>query len=430
LNQTVWREEREELAMGMSFYGSRMAAMSGLRAIMDDVAVVQAVGPGERWLNLGVGNPALIPEAVAMWRRLATQTLATDFEAASCQYGPSRGAAPLVDAIRDYFGTAYGWDLAPENVVVGPGSQMLCFIAAALFTGPGAGGLKRLVLPCVPDYAGYQGISMDGGVVGVAPRLELHERRQFRYLLDHEALRERADAGLLLLSSPSNPAGRSADADDLRNLVEMTDAREAVLVIDNAYGEPFPRVSQTLAPPVWHPNVINCFSMSKAGMPGERLGFAIGAARHISAMVSFIANVALHAPQFPQMILARALRTDQLGDLAASVIQPYYLERRATAEKLLAEYLPGDVDWRLHAGRGGMFCWLWINEPWFDDAEFYQLLKNQKVVIVPGRHFFPDPHCLRQHGTQCIRLSITPDEAVVSEGIQIIARALADLASR
>jgi valine--pyruvate aminotransferase len=416
--------------MKFSERGNRMSAKSGLRSIMEDVAVTQSAGMGERWLNLGVGNPAVITEVAEMWRDLAEQTLRFDFAAESARYGPSRGNARLVDVIVDYFAKTYGWHLTEDNVVVGPGSQMLCFIAAALFAGPGADGPRRLVLPCVPDYAGYLGMSLDGGATGIAPRVEPMGRHRFRYRLDHDAVRDSADIGLLLVSSPSNPAGRSLDEDEMRSLVAAAEANDAVLVVDNAYGQPFPRVARTAAAPWWHRNVINCFSISKAGLPGERLGFAVGAPEQISAIVSFIANSALHAPHFPQLILARALETGRLDELAATVVEPYYAARRRAAEELLDEYLPDDLNWRLHAGEGGMFCWLWIDEPWFDDAEMYARLKERRVVVVPGRHFFPDPDGLGRHATRCLRLSITSDEAAVREGIRVVAETLASMAAR
>jgi valine--pyruvate aminotransferase len=308
---------------------------------------------------------------------------------------------------------------------------MLCFIAAVLFAGPGAAGPRRLFLPSLPDYAGYQGLCLDeGGLVGIAPKVKFLGNRQFVYSMDHEALRARPGVGLMLLSSPCNPTGRCVDSSDLNTLIDVATEQDGVVLIDHAYGEPFPQVADIVTPPVWHENVINCFSVSKAGLPGERIGFAIGASRHIDAMVSFIANSALHAPQFPQVILARALEDGQLDDLAVSVIKPYYLARRQAAEKLLSESLPDSVDWHIHASRGGMFCWLWVNEPWFDDSELYRVLKRRRVVIVPGRYFFGDPPCRPPHAAQCFRISVTPEESVLGEGIGHIGEALEEFRRR
>jgi valine--pyruvate aminotransferase len=418
--------------MQLSFCGAQMTRMSGLRSIMEDVAVT--TGATEQWLNLGIGNPALIPEAVAMWRRLTEESLASHFIAASCQYGPSRGTRRLIDSIAAYFGKTYGWDITAKNIVVGPGSQMLCFIAAALFAGPGPAGRRPVVLPRIPDYAGYQGlcINADGvnNVIGVPPIIRLAEGRQFQYVLDREAVRERSDIGLMLLSSPCNPTGACIDADDVGILANIGEMKDCVVVVDHAYGAPFPQIVDGAAEPIWHEQVINCFSISKAGLPGERIGFAIGASRYIDAMVSFIANTSLHAPQFPQAVLAQALDSGCLDDLTTSVIKPYYLARRDTAECLLYEILPGSIDWHLHASRGGMFCWVWVDEPWFDDTELYYLLKLKKVVIAPGRYFFTYPLSLANHGIQCFRISVTVDESALRDGIEHIAEGLQELQCR
>ncbi|RWZ72180.1 aminotransferase class I/II-fold pyridoxal phosphate-dependent enzyme, partial [Streptomyces albidoflavus] len=382
--------------MALSLIGSKMATLSGLRSIMEDIAVSTASGPSD-WLNLGIGNPASIPEAIAEWRSLTEEALAEDFASASCQYGPSRGSAALVEAITGYFNERYGWSLTPRNVAVGPGSQMLCFTAAALFAGPGrhpgstATGGTKVILPMAPDYTGYQGLCLHpDGVVGIPAAPVPEGTHRFRYAFGFPALEQRQDIGMLLLSSPGNPTGRAVDASELDALVGLARRRDVPLLLDHAYGEPFPRIAPTLTPPPLDEHVINCFTLSKAGLPGERIAFAIGAERWITPMVSFLANSALHAPQLQQSVVARALTSGRLDRLITQTVVPFYQEHRRLAEKLFEEVLPESVPWRLHSGDGGMFCWFWIDDDRFDDTALYERLKRDRVFIVPGRHFFPD----------------------------------------
>jgi valine--pyruvate aminotransferase len=68
-----------------------------------------------------------------------------------------------------------------------------------------------------------------------------------------------------------------------------------------------------------------------------------------------------------------------------------------------------------------MFCWLWIDHDWFDDDVIYQRLKQKRVFVVPGRHFFVDPQSsprIREHATRCVRLSLSAAESVICEGIE------------
>lgn len=408
-----------------------MSGMSGLRTIMEDIATSTAAGSSD-WLNLSIGNPSPIDEVVDAWRELTITAATEDFASVSCRYGPSRGMPTLVDAIVDDFNTRYGWDITADNVVVGPGSQMLCFIAAALFTGSaGTEPPQRLILPMTPDYAGYQGLSLDReGVVGIAPRVQVTGDRSFHYGFDFDALERCPKAGMFLLSSPSNPTGRSIDDGELARLLGVARERDAPLVVDHAYGAPFPRIAASRLTPQWDEHLINCFTLSKAGLPAERIGFAIGPARYIRPMVSFMANSALHAPQLMQLVAARSLTTGLLDKLASEVIAPFYQARRLAVERLLADLLPDSVNWRLHAGKGGMFCWLWIDEDWFDDMALYGLMKTKKVFIVPGRHFFVHPPTGTTpggHDTQCFRISLSADEDTIGEGIARIAEGLTHL---
>ncbi|WP_196943077.1 aminotransferase class I/II-fold pyridoxal phosphate-dependent enzyme [Streptomyces sclerotialus] len=418
--------------MQLSTWGRQMSRPSGIRSLMEDIAAT-AGSSGSTGANLSVGNPSPLPEVLETWQRLSAAALTTDFPASGGHYGPSRGTHSLVAAVVDYFNAAYGWSIGPENVVVGPGSQMLCFVATTLFTGPSADGHRPLVLPCVPDYTGYQGLNLVGSAtVGVGSRVVPTGDRAFRYALAADALQRVPDMGMMLVSSPGNPTGRSLTAAELDTLIGTAERHDALLVVDHAYGRPFPMVTGDALEPVHHPRVINCFTLSKAGIPGERIAFAIGPADAVSAMVSFMANTVLHAPQTVQAVVERALTGGELDVLTQKVISPYYRNKRRDAEALLHGLLPDDVRWRLHEGDGGMFCWLWIDHEWFDDLEFYRLLKQEGVFIVPGRHFFGTAETpgLPGHATRCFRLSLSGELPELERGFTRIGALLSRLRDR
>lgn len=109
---------------------------------------------------------------------------------------------------------------------------------------------------------------------------------------------------------------------------------------------------------------------------------------------------------------------------------PYYRQKKRFAEELLSELMPKDIDWRMHSGVGGMFCWLWVDHPWFDDVVLYNRLKERQVFVVPGRHFFVDQLFspgLGAHATQCFRISLSADEKVITEGVHRLAEVLTEL---
>ncbi len=414
-------------AVHLSAIGRQMAGPSGLRSIMDDVATTIADGGSATWTNLSVGNPARIPEVTRLWRDALEAVLRDDFEREVGGYGRSRGSTTLVEAVVDHFGRTYGWSLTGEHVVAGPGSQMICFAAAALFCGPSADGTtRRVVLPFQPDYTGYQGLCQHAdGIVGIAPRLEPRGAHRFGYAMDVDAVAAVEDIGMMLVSSPGNPTGRAVTDAEVDALERIAEERQVPLILDHAYGAPFPRVGETHRPPREHPWVIHCFSASKAGMPGERTGIAIGDPRLTTPIASFFANAVLHAPQLGQGALAHVLRSGELDRVARDVIAPHYGAQRAVAEQCLDTLLPADVRWRSHTG-AGMFSWLWFDEPWFDDLELYGRMKRENVFVVPGRHFFVDPS-EHDHARRCVRLSLSAEPSVLRRGIEVLVRVVGEM---
>ncbi|WP_345056880.1 aminotransferase class I/II-fold pyridoxal phosphate-dependent enzyme, partial [Streptomyces rameus] len=213
-------------------------------------------------------------------------------------------------------------------------------------------------------------------------------------------------------------------------LVSVADKLDVPLFIDHAYGAPFPRIADVHVDPVLHPNVVNCFSVSKAGLPGERIGFAIGAPQYIGALAAFMSNSVLHAPQLSQAAVALALRDGRLDQVTRDAITPYYHQKKQTMNALLTELLPPDLRWRAHSGAGGMFSWVWVDEPWFDDMELYRRLKEKRVFVVPGRHFFVDAESAPLpdgHATRCFRMSLSAPESVIAEGVKRVAATLHEM---
>ena len=99
------------------------------------------------------------------------------------------------------------------------------------------------------------------------------------------------------------------------------------LIVDNAYGLPFPGIVFGDASPAWDENTVLCMSLSKLGLPGLRTGIVIANEEVIAALGAVNAIFCL-APGS----LGPALATDlvESGDvlaLARDVIRPHYAER-------------------------------------------------------------------------------------------------------
>ena len=79
---------------------------------------------------------------------------------------------------------------------------------------------------------------------------------------------------------------------------------------------------------------------------------------------------------------------------------------------------------RVHKPEGALFLWLWFEGLPVTTTELYRELMDQGVFVLPSRPFFPDPAADWRHQDECIRVNYAGPEAMVSEGIALIAEAV------
>ena len=158
------------------------------------------------------------------------------------------------------------------------------------------------------------------------------------------------------------------------------------------------------------------------GLPGERIGIAIGDAQIIQVLESFQTNMCLHPSRYGQAIAARAIDSGALADIATNVIRPFYQSKFTVLETTLDQAMPKDLPWFLHRGEGAIFAWLWLQDLPISDWEFYQQLKQVGVIVVPGNSFFPGLQEDWPHKHQCLRISLTASDEEISTGMQRLAK--------
>ncbi len=394
-------------------FGEEMSHLTGVRAIMKDIIATLRAGQGTSFINLSAGNPVILPEVEQLWRDCSLDLLnSADYGEVVCRYGTSQGYAPLIEAIRDDFNQRYGLALTNRHILITPGSQALYFFAANAFGGYHRDGqLKDIVLPLSPDYTGYGGISLvPEAVKAYRPTLEVDEaNHRFKYRPDFSQLAITDQTGFVLFSRPCNPTGNVLSDGDVRQIADLAASHGAPVLVDSAYAPPYPALNFTDMTPVFSDNIVHCMSLSKAGLPGERLGIAIGDPAIIQTLECFQTNLCIHSSRYGQAIAARAIASGELARLSEQVIRPYYQDKFAVLEAALAQAMPRDRPWYLHRGEGAIFAWLWFDQLPITDSELYQQLKQRGGIVVPGHPFFPGLQDDWPHTHQCIRISLTAD---------------------
>ncbi|HIK15873.1 MAG TPA: valine--pyruvate transaminase [Leptolyngbyaceae cyanobacterium M33_DOE_097] len=417
----------------LSNIGSEMSRLSGVRAIMKDIIETLRSSRDRTFINLSAGNPLILPEVEALWRNCTTELLASDeFGEVVGRYGASQGYQPLIDAVVEDFNQRYGLSLSDRNILITPGSQSLYFLAANAFGGyTPTGQLKQIVLPLSPDYTGYGGVTLvPEALVAYKPTLDVNQAaHRFKYRPDFSQLAVNEQTGCIIFSRPCNPTGNVLTDAEVNKIAAIAATYEVPVLVDSAYAPPFPALNFTEMTPIFGKNVLHCMSLSKAGLPGERIGIAIGDEKLIQVLESFQTNLCIHSSRYGQAIAAKAIASGALANLSKTVIRPFYQQKFHILEKTLDAAMP-DVPWYLHQGEGAIFAWLWLDQLPITDWELYQEIKQVGVIVVPGSTFFPGLREEWRHKQQCLRISLTGSDTEIQQGMERLASVVKQVYSR
>ena len=182
---------------------------------------------------------------------------------------PEVSARPLREAL------ARRWSVAPEQILLGNGSDEIISILLTAFGGGREGRGAKVLYPS-PTFGEYEAIALAHGAVPLPVPLD------DRFQLDEPALAEairRERPALAFFASPNNPTGNRFDPAAMERLAR---AMEAVCVVDEAYGDfggdtQLPRVGEV-------PGLFVMRSLSKIGLAALRLGALVGPADAIAEL--------------------------------------------------------------------------------------------------------------------------------------------------
>ena len=407
--------------MEVSRFGKKMAIQSGIGQLMDDLGAAPQA-PGEI-LMLGGGNPAHIAEVQRHFRAsmMALLDSGDRFERALGDYDPPEGNTEFIRAVSELLREQLGWAIGPRNIALTNGSQSAFFVLFNLFAGEGERGVKKVLFPLTPEYIGYCNVGLAPGLFTARkPRIEHVDEHIFKYHIDFDRLEVTDDIGAICVSRPTNPSGNVLTNEELERLSAAAKANGVPLIVDNAYGLPFPHIVFTDAEPLWDENTIVCMSLSKLGLPGTRTGIII-AHEEVIEMVARVNAVMNLAPGGMGATLAAELvRSGQILRISREVVGPFYQAKASKALAQFQQHLEG-VPYRIHQPEGAFFLWLWLPDLPITSQQLYERLKARNVIVVSGHHFFPGLDEPWTHRDECLRVSYAQSDDVVARGVQIIA---------
>lgn len=406
--------------MTFSVFGDKFTRYAGITRLMDDLNDGLRT-PGA--IMLGGGNPAKIPQMTDYFTQLCADMLnegkLTD---ALCNYDGPQGKDALLQALAKMLRDEFGWQIEAQNIALTNGSQSAFFYLFNLYAGRLADGSRRRVLfPLAPEYIGYADAGLDEDLfVSAKPTIELLPEGQFKYHVDFDHLNIGDDVGLICVSRPTNPTGNVLTDEELIRLDALAQQSNIPLLIDNAYGLPFPGIIFSEVNPLWNPNIILCMSLSKLGLPGSRCGIVIADEKVISAISNMNGIISLSPGSLGPAIALEMIERGDLLRLSNEVIKPFYRQRVEQTIEVIRRYLP-EERCLIHKPEGAIFLWLWFIDLPISTEILYQRLKQRGVLMVPGHYFFPGLEHEWPHTHQCMRMNYVPEPEQIEQGVQILA---------
>lgn len=338
---------------------------SGIRKFFDVANEVPEV------ISLGVGEPDF--ETPYHIREAGIQAL----QAGKTFYTSNSGLQNLRNEISIYTNKKIGNQYDPNTeVMVTVGGSEAIDIALRTIINP-----EDEIIYVEPSFVSYLPCILMAGGIPVA--IELKPENKFRLTKDQleNAITKKSKA--LIISYPNNPTGAIMEEEDLRELLEVIEKNNLLVISDEIYSEltyvkkhvsiaSFPGMKERTI-------VINGFSKNFA-MTGWRLGYAMGNAEIISQMVKIHQYTIMCAPTISQYAAVEALQNGE--EDICNMRESYNQRRRYLYHELSRLELPCFLP------QGAFYMFPDIRKFGMTSEEFaLDLLNKEKVAVVPGNAF-------------------------------------------
>jgi aminotransferase len=292
-------------------------------------------------------------------------------------YTSNSGLMELREEICTYLARKCQVTYNPNEVILTVGGSEAIDIALRAMLDPG----DEVLIP-QPSYVSYEPCTILAD--GVPVIIELKEENEFR-LTKQEVLDAITDkTKVLILPFPNNPTGSVLRRSDLEDIAQVCIEHDIYVLSDEIYSEltygDAEHVTIASLPGMKERTIlINGFSKAFA-MTGWRLGYACGPQVIIKQMLKIHQFAIMCAPTTSQYAAVEALKN---GDEDVAMMRESYDQRRKFLIKTFR-----DMGLECFEPFGAFYIFPSIKSLGMTSDEFAnQLLKEEKVAVVPGNAF-------------------------------------------
>ncbi|MBN9243755.1 MAG: pyridoxal phosphate-dependent aminotransferase [Mesorhizobium sp.] len=394
---------------GFPAHRETRSALSGIRAQIQDLRTENIAKLAVRARALGGVIPLWYGEGDMVTPAFIRDAAKAALDAGQTFYVPNmHGTEGLNAALSDYQTRLHGRPITVDRTTVTPSGMQALFLALEMLVDVGTNVVY--VEPQWPNI--HNAIHLVGG----EPR-PVSLTFDGDWKLDLDALFARCDARTraIFLSTPCNPTGWTASAEEMRALLEFSRERGIWIISDEVYGRLY--FEGEVAPSMLQiaddeDRVLSVNSFSKAwAMTGWRIGWLThpaGLADHIGAMTQYINS---GTAAFVQAGAEAALRHGEglVAEIRGRSKRGLDLTYEALGS-LNRVVLPPKP-------KGGMYAFFSLEGEPDSNAACARILEDARVGLAPG-------HLFGEVSRPFMRMCVMRDEKEISQALERMVAAL------
>jgi len=349
---------------------------------------------GKKIIDLSIGDPDL-----EVHSKITEALIDGLKEDKYNNYPPYDGIVDLKKAVIKYYHQVYSVSLNLDEVIILIGSKE--GISNII---PAVCDIGDCVIVPEPAYPVYSICSKLWGCVPYTVPLKRNEE----YLLNTDTIPVEVikKCKLIFMNYPNNPTGATANSEFYKRIIKFSYDNNIVLCNDSAYNEIIGVDKDTISLMQYDTKrqCVEFGTLSKTyNMTGYRIGYAVGNAKVINAILKIKSNCdsGQFIPVQKAAIAALNLERDYVH-----YVRKIYDERRKIAKSVLIEKNINFFD-----TEGTFYLWCKTPRNYTTNEFCEELLVNHGILVTPGNVF-------GKLGYDYFRIALTKDKLIIEEALK------------
>lgn len=347
---------------------------------------------GKKIIHMEVGEPDFFPP------KIVKESLAEVYDKGFTKYGEAKGMPEFRSALAKKTSDKYHVKIKTENVMVSPGARFAVFLTISTLLRPG-----DEIIVIEPAWPAYMENALNAGIKVRTVHTTLESK--WEPSVNQIASMINPNTKMIVLNYPNNPTGKILPKKLQDEIVQMAIKNNLYVLSDEIYSDYSYNEWKSILSYEYDKSIITqSFSKSHA-MTGFRIGYAVSHPEIIDKMAKLQALCMTNVAEPIQYVALKALGSDTsdntktMKNRLESVVK--------MAKNMQLDFVTPD---------GAMYLFAKVRKENFNATDFTNKLLDQGVAIAPGEAF--------GNYQNFVRISACQPEKLLSEGMQVIDRAL------